>query len=132
MVANMTKLQKVADALSVCKSKILSQAVLTAAKYLGLNDLQLATTIGITNNELAKIEQGEKRLIENSAPYLRAADVIRLYQALFAIVGGDESVMLQWMQSPNLALDATPIEKIRSKEGLQSVINYLVIGRAPI
>ena len=128
----MTKSQKVADALSVRKSKILSQAVLTAAKYLGLSDLQLATAIDITNNELAKIKQGEKRLIENSTPYLRAADIIRLYQALFAIVGGDESVMLQWMQSPNLALDATPIEKISSNEGLQSVVNYLVVRRAPI
>ena len=41
------------------------------------------------------------------------------------MVGGDEAVARAWLANPNLALDAKPVEKIRTVPGLMDVITYL-------
>ena len=114
------------------KGKILTQAVMNAAKYLGLNDQQLSTALEISTDELCAMRSGSKQLIENSTSFVRAIYVVRIYRSVFAIMGGDELVMRQWMKSPNTALDAIPIEIIKTWEGLESVVNYLDTRRAPI
>ena len=114
------------------KGKILTQAVLNVAKYLGLNDGQLSSALGVSADELYDLKLGSKQLIENTTSFVRAIYIVRVYRSIFAIMGGDELVMRQWMKSPNTALDAIPIEIINTSEGLESVANYLDARRVPI
>lgn len=114
------------------KGKILTQAVLNAAKYLGLNDRQLSSALEISTDELCDFRLGSNQLVENTKSFIRAVYLIRVYRSIFAIMGGDELVMHQWMKSPDTALDAIPIEIISTWEGLESVINYLDARRTPI
>ena len=114
------------------KGKILTQAVLNVAKYLGLNDGQLSSALGVSADELYDLKLGSKQLIENTTSFVRAIYIVRVYRSIFAIMGGDELVMRQWMKSPNTALDAIPIEIINTSEGLECVANYLDARRVPI
>jgi len=57
---------------------------------------------------------------------------VRLFRALDAIVGGDESVAKAWLVNINSALGDTPINLIQSVSGLVNVVQYLDSRRARI
>ncbi len=52
------------------KGKILTQAVLNAAKYLDLNDLQLSSVLGVSTDEFCDLRLGSKQLIENTTSFV--------------------------------------------------------------
>jgi len=48
-----------------------------------------------------------------------------MFQSLDAMVGGDDNAAASWLDNPNSALDARPIETIQIANGLFDVIVYL-------
>ena len=54
----------------------------------------------------------------------------RLFRALDAIAGGDETVASTWLRSENSALGGTPLSLIASVSGLVHVLGYLDARRA--
>jgi hypothetical protein len=76
------------------------------------------------------MRRGEFRLEPGTKPFELAVLFVRLFRSLDAIVGGDDRVAASWLGNPNTALDARPIEKVRTVSGLVDVIAYLDARRA--
>ena len=107
------------------REEVLSVAVIRASNLLGLNDQQLANTIDISLNNLKKIKTGKSLLKDGSNSFKNAALLVRVFQSIDAIAGGDPLVVKQWMKSRNIILNASPINLIVEKGGLKSVVSYL-------
>jgi hypothetical protein len=73
---------------------------------------------------------GARALAPRSKPGQLATLVIRVYRSLDALVGNDSQARLRWMQSYNDALGTTPLQALRTPEGLVRVVTYLDGARA--
>ena len=71
------------------------------------------------------MKKGDYVLQADSKAFELAVLFVRLFRSLDEMVGGDEAVARAWLANPNLALDAKPVEKIRTVPGLMDVIAYL-------
>ena len=59
-----------------------------------------------------------------------AALFVRLYRALDAIAGGDDTLAARWIRNPNEALGMRPAEAIATIAGLAATLDYLDARRA--
>jgi DNA-binding XRE family transcriptional regulator len=103
----------------------LTKAALRAAGKLDLNQGALAHILGLSEATVSRMKKGDYVLAADSKAFELAVLFVRLFRSLDAIVGGDEAVARAWLANPNLALGATPAEKIRTVAGLTDVIAYL-------
>ncbi|MFG1210828.1 MbcA/ParS/Xre antitoxin family protein [Xanthobacter autotrophicus] len=111
---------------------VLTKAVLRAADRLGVTGATLAAVIGLSPASLTRMKKGEFALESGTKPFELAILFVRLFRSLDAIAGGDERIARAWLASPNTALDAAPIDKIRTIPGLMDVIAYLDARRAVV
>ncbi|WP_374254585.1 antitoxin Xre/MbcA/ParS toxin-binding domain-containing protein [Xanthobacter sp.] len=111
---------------------VLTKALLRAADRLGVTGATLAAVIGLSPASLTRMKKGEFALETGTKPFELAILFVRLFRSLDAIAGGDERIARAWLASPNTALDAAPIEKIRTIPGLMDVIAYLDARRAVV
>ena len=109
---------------------VLAKATLRAATLLGLSGRQLAEVIGSSESTVSRLAGGARALAPQSKPGQLAMLVIRVYRSLDALVGNDSQARLRWMQSYNDALGTTPMQALRSPEGLVRVVTYLDGARA--
>ncbi|UJX47411.1 antitoxin Xre/MbcA/ParS toxin-binding domain-containing protein [Xanthobacter sp. YC-JY1] len=109
---------------------VLTKAVLRAADRLGVTGATLAAVIGLSPASLTRMKKGEFALESGTKPFELAILFVRLFRSLDAIAGGDERIARAWLANPNTALDAAPIDKIRTIAGLMDVIAYLDARRA--
>lgn len=56
------------------------------------------------------------------------AQLVRLYLALYALVGGDEAKLKSWMRSHNDALSDVPATLVLVPDGLARMLAYLEGG----
>lgn len=102
------------------KASILSEALLNAGKYLGMNQTQLGEIIGRNRTAISRggidpdSKAGELALL-----------FIRCYRALYVLVGGNAEQMRHWMHTENLHTGGIPEEQIKSVQGLTTVLEYL-------
>lgn len=111
---------------------VLTKALLRAADRLGVTGATLAAVIGLSPASLTRMKKGEFALEAGTKPFELAILFVRLFRSLDAIAGGDERIARAWLANPNIALDAAPIEKIRTIPGLMDVIAYLDARRAVV
>jgi uncharacterized protein (DUF2384 family) len=109
---------------------VVTKAVLRAAERLAVTARVLAVVIGVSEATVSRMKRGEFALEPGTKPFELAVLLVRLFRSLDAITGGDEKVAARWLTSPNLALDARPIEKLQTVSGLVDVIAYLDARRA--
>jgi len=100
--------------------RVLASALVNAGKELGLTQADLGAVIG---RERTALSRGQ--IDPQSKPGELALLVIRLYRALFALVGGDPAAMRHWMRTENLHTGGVPAEQIRTVQGLARVVEYL-------
>jgi hypothetical protein len=100
--------------------RILASALVNAGKELGLTQTELGAVVGRDRTALSR-----GQLDPQSKPGELALLVIRLYRALFALVGGDTAAMRHWMHTGNSHTGGVPAEQIRSVQGLIRVVEYL-------
>jgi hypothetical protein len=74
---------------------------------------------------VSRMKKGDYVLQTGTKAFELGVLFVRLFRSLDAIVGGDEASARAWLANPNLALGATPAEKIRTVAGLVDVITYL-------
>jgi hypothetical protein len=108
----------------------LSKAVLRAADKLKVSQAALSLILGLSEATVSRMKKGDYALQAGSKPFELGVLFVRLFRSLDAIVGGDEAAASAWLANPNLALGATPAEKIRSVPGLMNVIDYLDARKA--
>lgn len=112
--------------------EILAKASVRAAKRLKMRNVELAQVLGVSEATISNIDRRGQPL-PNDAKKLEIATLfIRLYRSLDAIVGGDDDVAATWLRNSNAALNARPIDAIKSLTGLYDVVAYLDARRAVV
>ena len=105
-------------------ARVLTRAVLAAARMLGLRNRELATVIGASEASVSRLASG--RVIEPASKEGELALLfLRLFRSLDALVGGEEEKARRWLHADNAHVSGVPAERIRSVEGLVDVVQYL-------
>lgn len=103
---------------------ILVKAVLNCGELLNLSHSELLTILHI--NDSPRLDES----IELSSEQCEIALLlIRITISLFQKSGGDIDVMRHFMKTQNLALGSVPAVKIKTKNGLLSVLTFLDLDR---
>ena len=114
---------------AVSDAALVTTATLRAADLLGVTGKDLARIVGISPAFVSKLRAGAV-LPADGKPGELALHFLRLFRALDAITGGDETAARAWMRTENTALGARPIEHIQSIAGLIDACTYLDQRRA--
>ena len=104
---------------------VVTKAVIRSADRLRLNARTLAAIIGVSEASVSRMKRGDLELEPGTKPFEFGVLLVRLFQSLDAIVGGEDNAAASWLVNPNTELDARPIEKIQIVNGLLDVIAYL-------
>lgn len=120
------------QALAPDRGTVLTKAAMRAGARLGLSGRVLAAILGTSEAQISRFRRGEAALAENAKSFELAAMLVRVFRSLDAMTGGDEAMARAWMQAPNLALDARPIDLVTRIQGLADVVAYLDARRAPL
>ena len=109
---------------SVSTATFLAEAVFKTADLLGLSQTQLAAVMGL---DLASMNQIEfSAVLEPTSAHSEAGLLlIRLYQSLSALTGGDSEWIDYFMNACNTATDGIPIQQIQTREGLEKVLTVV-------
>jgi transcriptional regulator with XRE-family HTH domain len=110
----------------------LSKAVARAAAALRISQATLAEVLGLSTSSVSRLVAGTYQLEQSRGKeWELALLVVRLFRSLDAIVGPGEKAQA-WLTGDNTALNAKPIDLIRSAQGLVNVVEYLDLYRGRI
>lgn len=113
------------------KRKVLTKAVVRAARALELNQSRLATTLGVSSPTVSRMFAEKYFLDPQRKEWELAALFVRLFRSLDSIVGSDEKARA-WLNSENKALGDRPANLLPSTQGLIRVLFYLDSARGRI
>jgi transcriptional regulator with XRE-family HTH domain len=111
---------------------VLTGAVLRAAALLELNQAKLAGVLGLSAATVSRMASGAYALDGNKKEWELAALFVRLFRSLDALVGSNDAAARTWLNGENRGLGGTPIELIRSAEGLVRAVHYLDAARGRV
>ncbi len=110
------------------RRKVLTKAVIRAARALAINQSKMAATLGISDPTVSRMF-AEKYLLDPARKeWELGALFVRLFRSLDSIVASDEKARA-WLNSENRALGARPIDLLPRAEGLIRVLFYLDSAR---
>ena len=109
------------ESLTKSDAQLVAQACVRAAQVLGLSKEELSAVVGKHRTTIdrtgldPKTKEGELALL-----------LLRVYQSLHALCGGDRDLMRHWIEQPNHHLSEKPPRLLLMRiEGLNHVANYL-------
>tara|TARA_R110002110_G_scaffold415765_3_gene655330 strand:+ start:100029 stop:100400 length:372 start_codon:yes stop_codon:yes gene_type:complete len=106
-------------------AELVTDALLEAGRELGMTLSQISRVIGVSESAMKNYSRGSAAISASKNQEL-SLGLIRVYRALFAILGGDREQMRHWMRTPNRHLNAqAPITLLESYQGLAEVNVYL-------
>ena len=109
---------------SVSTATFLAEAVFKTADLLGLSNTQLAAVMGLDLMSMNQIEFSA--VLEPASAHSEAGLLlIRLYQGLSALTGGDSEWIDYFMNAFNTATDGVPTQQIQTREGLEKVLTVV-------
>ena len=111
--------------------KVLTKAVIRAAKSLELNQSKVAATLGVSDPTVSRMFAEKYFLDPARKEWELGALLVRLFRSLDSIVGSDEKARL-WLNSESKALAARPADLLPQAEGLIRVLHYLDSARGRI
>ena len=114
------------------ESAIVTKAAVRASDNLNISNRILGRIIGLSDATISRMKKGAYFLERHDKAFELSVLFIRMYRSLTSIVGGDDSTARSWLNNYNTALQAIPVERIQSVDGLINVINYLDARRAII
>jgi len=114
------------------RQRVLTHAVVNAAEIMGLRQVLLAQTLGISESSASRMKTGDYLLKEQGKEWELAALLVRLFRGLDAIVAGDERSLRSWLQGYNTALREAPVNLITSVSGLTRTVDYVDAYRARV
>ena len=109
---------------SASTATFLAEAVLKTANLLGLSNTQLAAVMGL---DLMSMNQNEFSAVlePTSSQGKTGLLLIRLYQSLSTLTGGDSEWIDYFMNAFNTATDGVPIQQIQTRKGLEKVLTVV-------
>ena len=108
-----------------------SKAVVRAAGLLQISQALLAQILGVSTATVSRLVAGTYQIQPNRKEWEFALLFVRIFRSLDAIMGHQEHAH-RWLNGPNLALGAKPIDLLGSTEGLIRVLHYLDAHRGRI
>ena len=111
--------------------KVLTKAVVRAAKALEINQAKVAATLGVSDPTVSRMFAEKYLLDPERKEWELAALFVRLFRALDSIVASDEKARA-WLTSENGALGERPMDLLPRAEGLIRVLLYLDAARGRI
>ncbi|VAW46563.1 hypothetical protein MNBD_GAMMA02-1683 [hydrothermal vent metagenome] len=110
--------------------KIVSTALKNATESMGLSQTQVASILMVDKSTLSRsLKSGIEPLSLKGQVSLL---IIRMYRSLFALSGDNKKFMNHFLQTPNKAFGAAPLELLKTLDGLVQVNQYLDAMRGKI
>lgn len=115
------------------RSRVLSTAVIEAARRLNLGSSDLNAIIGTSQPSASRLLNGKYFIPEGSKTWELSAHFVRLYRSVSSLVGGDDDLARNWLKSANQAFDNRhPLDVVKRVDGLLHVCEYLDAHRARV
>jgi uncharacterized protein (DUF2384 family) len=106
-------------------NELVTRAYVASGRELGLTLGQLARVVGVSESAMKNYSRGSASLRSTKDQEL-SLGFIRVYRALFAILGGDREQMQHWMRTPNRHFNnQVPAQLVETYQGLAEVNVYL-------
>lgn len=126
-------MHQTAPATAIDRSRVLTQAVTEAAARLDLKAGVLRRVLGVSQPTASRLLHGRYQIPPDTKTWELAALFVRLYRALFAMVGGNDELARLWLDTPNRAFgDHIPRELIQRIDGLLHACEYVDAYRARV
>jgi uncharacterized protein (DUF2384 family) len=104
---------------------LVTHAFIEAGRELGMTLGQLAKVIGVSESAMKNYSRGSADISSPKDQEL-SLGFIRVYRALFAVLGGNREQMQHWMHTPNRHLNQqTPAALATNYQGLAELNVYL-------
>ena len=113
-------------------ARILSDAVARIAAFWRLSNAELGAIIGLSGPTVSWLRAGPYRLEPGSKPYEQAQHLLRLFRSLDRWLSQDDGSARSWLTTPNLDLDARPIDLLSTVRGLLRTSDYVDALRARV
>ena len=114
------------------KGSALSSAISRIAEFWGLSNAKLGTILGLSAPTISRMKRGETALDPASKSFEAGQFLVRLFRSLDAMLGSDDGAAKRWLETPNLDLEAKPIDEIETMRGLIAVCDYVDFYRARV
>lgn len=126
-------MEKQKNAVGADRSSVLTHALAETAHRLALGPTEIGRIVGVSQPTASRLLKGDYVLKASAKEWELAAHLVRLYRALFSLVGGDDHLARGWLRSANAAFAGQqPIALIRRIDGLIHVCEYLDAYRARV
>jgi len=113
------------------RRKVLTKAVVRAARALELSQSRVAATLGVSDPTASRMFADKYFLDPGRKEWELGALFVRLFRSLDSIVASDEKARA-WLSGENLALGGRPIDLLARAEGMVRVLHYLDSARGRI
>ena len=114
------------------KGSTLSSAISRIAGFWGLSNAKLGAILGLSAPTVSRMKRGETALDPASKSFEAGQFLVRLFRSLDAMLGSDDGAAKRWLETPNLDLEAKPIDQIETMRGLIAVCDYVDFYRARV
>ena len=113
------------------RRKVLTKAVVRAARALELSQSRVAATLGVSDPTASRMFAAKYLLDPGRKEWELGALFVRLFRSLDSIVASDEKARA-WLAGENRALGARPVDLLARAEGMVRVLHYLDSARGRI
>ena len=112
--------------------KVLTTAIARIAEFWGLTNAKLGSVLGLSQATVSRLRSGRSELDPASKSFEAGQFLLRLFRSLDALLGSDDMAARAWLVTPNLDLEARPLDLIDSFKGLMTVCDYVDAHRARV
>jgi uncharacterized protein (DUF2384 family) len=113
-------------------SRVLTNAVARIADLWQLSNPRLGAILGLSAATVSRLRSGSYRLEAGSKPFELAQHLLRLFRSLDSLLGQDDASARSWLVTPNLDLEARPIDLLPTVQGLLRASDYVDALRARV
>ena len=112
--------------------KVLTTAIARIAEFWGLTNAKLGAVLGLSQATVSRLRSARSELDPASKSFEAGQFLLRLFRSLDALLGSDDMAARTWLATPNLDLEARPLDLIDSFKGLMTVCDYVDAHRARV
>lgn len=111
--------------LAISEAQVITRATVVAARTLGLSHADLASVIGISEDEAMRMERLDHLLRKGTGPFDLSLRLLGLFRTLTAAMAGDAQAARHWFHEPDREMGCVPAERIAVPGGLDQVLVHL-------
>lgn len=106
------------------KEVVLAKALKNLKETWELTGVELAAIVGVDNSVISRLDKTPAFHPDKKQGQL-ALMLIRIYRSLGAFLGDRMALQKEWLRSEHKIFNQTPIEAMKTPEGLAHVVMYL-------